>query len=60
MDKVTLSVFADLLINLAAGWFGLVFIVPSIGRGRKLSVLFGNILYCILCLITADFLRRLP
>ena len=63
MDKITLSVIADLLINMAAAWFGLVFIAPSFSKKKsfreKLIISTGNIFAGIVSLISADYLRRL-
>ena len=63
MDEITLSVTADLLINFAAGWFGLVFIAPPIIKHKspreKLILLTWDIITGILCLVLADLIRRL-
>lgn len=62
MDKILLSIVADLLVNVAAGWFGLVFLVPQVEKRRqkrKFFVLTGNILFGIVCLEVAYLLRRL-
>jgi hypothetical protein len=57
------TVFADLLINLAAGWFGAVFIAPNfaknLSRKKKRLLLIQNSLTGILCLIVAHYLRNI-
>lgn len=59
MEDVLLGVFADLLINLSAGWFGAALIIPlTINRVKmRRSLLIGNILYGIVTLLFAILLR---
>jgi len=56
------EIFSDLLVNLAAGWFGAVIIVPNfsgINPPFNLLILTGNVLAGILSLVAAFKLRRL-
>lgn len=60
MDKVWSSIISDLLINLSAGWVGLVIVVPSFTteRGlRKFAVLFWDAACAIVSLLFAYLLR---
>jgi len=57
------TVFADLLINLAAGWLGAIFIVPNFAKNmrkdKKKWILFQNFAAGIVCLSGAYFLRNI-
>lgn len=60
MIDVWPSILSDLLINLAAGWLGVVVVVPTISRPpRRVDplVLTGNILLAIFALVLAFELR---
>lgn len=61
LDSVWSGILSDLFVNLAAGWFGAVIIVPNFveGKGkRKLLVLTTDVLLCIVSLATAFILKR--
>ena len=61
LDLVWFGILSDLFINLAAGWFGAVFIVPlQSKRFRQLDwlILTVNLSLGILALIAAFELRR--
>lgn len=56
------SILSDLFINLSAGWFGVVIIVPNFSeeKGRKkYIVLTADILFGIVCLLLAYLLKLL-
>lgn len=59
---LALNALADLLIDLSAGWFGVVFVVPIASKrpGKvKLFVLTTNLIFGILALIISIVLRYL-
>ncbi len=59
---VFLATISDLLVNLSAGWFGVVFIVPNFSKEkgfRKLLILTLDICAAIVCLIAAFLLRSI-
>ena len=60
MDKVALGIFAELLINLAAGWFGAAIILPIRSEKGKIKFLLLTVnLSCgILSLAVAYVIRR--
>lgn len=56
-----LSIFSQLFINLSAGWFGVVLIIPGITSLNSLSDilwLFKNLLFGILAVWVAIILHR--
>ena len=60
-SKIWSLIFSDLLVNLAAGWFGAILIVPnySSARGKtKIIVLISDFVSAILCLAIAFLLKR--
>lgn len=60
-NKIVLLTFADLLINLAAGWLVVAFGAPFIAGATfwvKVGVLLTNLLLSIICLVVAIWLRR--
>lgn len=59
IDPLWLTIFSDLFVNLAAGWFGAVIIVPFISRRQKVPwwLLIFNVMSGILALFIAYFLR---
>lgn len=47
---------SNLLINLSAGWFGAVLIIPNFSKEKgtkRLAILTGDILAAIVCLLLA-------
>ena len=59
-DKIWFSIASDLLINLSAGWFGAVLIVPNFSQKRgikKVMVLTTDVLFATVCLVGAYILR---
>jgi len=53
-------IFSEFLINLAAGWFGAVFITPNFSKKKKWEkvwVLIVNLGFATLCLWLASYLR---
>lgn len=61
MEKIILTSFADLFVNLSAGWFGAAMIVPLFANRPKFKPkpLIVNIFFGIFALSVAIFLRRL-
>lgn len=62
VDPTVFSIASELFINLAAGWLGVVIIVPNFSgeRGvRKWLVLTTDIVFAIVCLTLAFVLRKL-
>jgi len=62
IDFTWFGIFSDLFINLAAGWFGAVIIVPNfsgINPPFNFLILTGDVLAGILSLVAAFKLRRL-
>jgi hypothetical protein len=61
IDKILFSIISDLLINLSAGWFGAILIVPNFSkiRGRsRLWVLLSDFVAAMICLAISYELRR--
>lgn len=61
-DPAWSSIISELFIDLAAGWFGAVFIVPNFSEKRgleKIIVLTLNIILGIVCLEFAFLARKL-
>jgi glycopeptide antibiotics resistance protein len=59
---VFLATIADLLVNLSAGWLGVVFIVPNFSKKkglRKVIILTLDICAAIVCLVAAFMLRTI-
>lgn len=59
-DKAWFSIASDLLINLSAGWFGAVLIVPNFSEKKgikRVMVLTTDILFATVCLVGAYILR---
>lgn len=60
-DKIVLLTFADLLINLSAGWLiiatGAPFL-PNLVSGEKIGLLLYNLGVGILCLMIAIWIRK--
>lgn len=62
MDPSWFLILSDLFINLAAGWLGVVLIVPITSkksRKIKLVVLTTNMLFAIFSLVAAYELKKL-
>lgn len=62
MDKTFLAVLSDLFINLSAGWFGVVVIVPNFTKEKgikKFLILTIDIAFAIVCLVISYLLRRI-
>jgi hypothetical protein len=60
-DKAWFSIVSDLLINLSAGWFGAVLIVPNFSEKKgikRVMVLTTDILFATVCLVGAYILRN--
>ncbi len=59
MSETWFSIISDLFVNLAAGWFGVVFIVPIQSKRVKVKfwLLTTNLVLGILCLEIAFLLR---
>lgn len=60
-DEAWLSVLSELLVNLAAGWFGAAFIAPNFIASRadyKPLILLADITLGIVCLLIAHRLRK--
>lgn len=61
IEPALLVILSELLVDLAAGWFGAVFIVPNFTKIRSpfnLAILTGGILAGILSLAIAFRLRK--
>lgn len=61
MDTVLLSTISDLLVNLAAGWFGSIFVIviyPQKRMKKKQLILTANLGAAILSLVVAYILRK--
>lgn len=58
LSREILFAVSEWLINLSAGWFGAVFIIPLFTEGRILLLLTINLPAAILGLIIAVILRR--
>jgi len=61
MNDTWLSVLSDLFINLAAGWFGAVLIVPNFIKtksSKNIAVLTADLIFGILCLVIGYFFRN--
>ena len=66
MNKISSSFslsFSDLLINLSAGWFGAVLILPGVWESYDLrvnfTILLFDLFYGVLCFSGAVYLRNL-
>jgi len=61
IDPTLLNIFSDLCINLSAGWFGSIVILPTVLKRPKVKwwILTGNIAAAILAIVVAYLLRRL-
>ncbi|OGK09992.1 hypothetical protein A2767_07795 [Candidatus Roizmanbacteria bacterium RIFCSPHIGHO2_01_FULL_35_10] len=62
LDLTLASLFSDLFINLSAGWFGAVLILPATTKLLKKVnwlIMFGNIIFAILTLLVAYYFRLL-
>ena len=60
-DKIVLDTFADLLINLSAGWFIIASsapFLPELILWEKVGLLLINFGLSIMCLTAAMWLRR--
>ena len=60
-DPAFLSVFSDLLVNLSAGWFGVIFIIsPTIKRAKRANflILTVDLIFAIVSLLIAFMLRK--
>lgn len=60
MMNVWANAISDLLINLSAGWLGVMIIVPNFSRKKGLKrflILTGDFLAAILCLSLAVAIR---
>lgn len=60
-DQTWLSILSELLVNLAAGWFGAAFIAPNFIASRadyKPLILLADIALGIVCLLIAHHLRN--
>ena len=60
-DKVSLGAISDLLINLSAGWFASVLIVPNFTHIRSsfnILILIADVIWGIVCLVVAIKLKR--
>lgn len=61
MDLYYLAAFSEWLINLSAGWFASVFVIPAfVSRSKKVSLwlLTANIILAILSLLAAIEVKR--
>ena len=59
-NQTWLLIISDLFVNLSAGWFGAVFIVPNFSKKKgseRFLVLISNLAASILCLIIAFELK---
>ena len=62
IEPVFAGVLSDLFVNLAAGWLGIVFIVPNFSKvsgRRKWFVLMTDLLFAIVCFELALIFRKL-
>lgn len=60
-DLTWRAIFSDLLVNLAAGWFGSVLIAPNfspLSLPEGLAILTVDIIAGTLCLLTAYRLKK--
>jgi hypothetical protein len=61
VNPVIRSILGDLFINLAAGWIGVLIIVPNFSNERgwkKKIILTADIVLAIICLLLAFLLRN--
>ncbi len=61
-NNIWITAISDLLINLSAGWFGAVIIVPNFSRQKgtkRWLILTGDLLAGIVCLAMAVAFRGL-
>lgn len=61
-DPVLLAIFSELFVNLSAGWFGAVFVVPNFAGFKtpfNSLVLTGDVLAGIFSPVVAFKLRKL-
>jgi hypothetical protein len=62
LTKSRIGVLSDLLINLSAGWFGLILIVPGLGGVKSLQdaifLLTTNLFWGIIALVLAMKLKE--
>lgn len=54
-----LDVTADLLINLSATWFALIFVEPQINKEINILILFTRFIFGIITLNFANIIRNL-
>lgn len=62
VDKIWFSIASDLLVNLSAGWFGAILIVPNFSKIKGTSriwVLLSDFVAAIICLILSYEFRGL-
>jgi hypothetical protein len=58
--QIIRSIYSDFFINIAAGWFGAVFIFPittHVSKKIKVRIVAGNLVLVILSLVVAFILR---
>ena len=56
------QVLSEFLINIAAGWFGAVIIVPNFSDGKgktKIAILIVDLVLVIVCLLAAFQIRKI-
>jgi hypothetical protein len=60
MKNIWYSIVSDLLINLSAGWFSAVLIVPNFSKEkgrRRLLMLTMDLVFATVCIVLAYILR---
>lgn len=60
-SQVLISIFSELAVNLAAGWFGAILIAPNFPQvitANSIVILTGDLVAGTVCLIAAFLLRR--
>jgi hypothetical protein len=62
LNKTRIGVLSDLLVNLSAGWFGLILIIPGLGGVKSpqdaIFLLTTNLFWGIIALVLAMKLRE--
>ncbi len=61
VDRTLLSVSADLFVNLAAGWIGVIIIAPNFSEKKgitKAIILIFDSIAAILCVVIAVLFRK--
>lgn len=58
LSKAWLEVLSELFVNIAAGWFAIVFIEPQLGGIRSIGPLLFRLILGMFSLVVAKFFRE--